>query len=204
MFRKKKKPAKEPPEVFVYDPNTLVNCIKRHYELLITMGHLHPAAVQSPPEPAGWSDTELNVEALRALGRSEGVIKLLRHLPYPRAGPPGSDQENNDATVLYETMALTYLRDRWRPEEDEDPEWFKLPFSMLGLAPFDGPMASHLISLTREEAQVGSIWVIDTERGMFQRIVGHMRLLTPLCFALKDVYTHTAMTTSCTRTNPRM
>jgi len=170
MFRrKKKKPALEPPEVFTYDQNTLVSCINRHYELLIAMGHIHPAAIQSPPTSEGWSDLELNVEALRALGRSEGVIELLRHLPYPRAGPPGSDQANDDATVLNETMALSYLRDRWRPEEHGDEKWFEQPPCHLALAPFDGPMPPHLISLTREEAvEVGTVWVIDTERGMAQ------------------------------------
>jgi len=165
MFRRKKKPAREPPEVFGYDRDALVSLVKRHYQLLVDMGHLHPEAVQAPPEPAGWSDAELNVDALRALGRSETVIDLLRHLPYPQAGPPSSDAADDDAIVYYETMVRSYLRNKWQPEQDEDPNWHQLPFAMLGLGPFDKPVPPHIVSLTHEEAEVGVIWVIDTERG---------------------------------------
>ncbi|GKT46630.1 uncharacterized protein ColSpa_06811 [Colletotrichum spaethianum] len=164
MFRRKKKPAREPPEVFGYDRDALVLLVKRHYELLVDMGHLRPEALQAPPE-TGWPDAELNVDALRTLGRSEAVIDLLRHLPYPRAGPPGSDEATQDAMVYYETMVLSYLRNKWQPETASDPNWHKLPFAMLGLAPFDKPVPSHMISLTHEESEVGVIWLIDTERG---------------------------------------
>lgn len=168
MPRRKNKASQEPLPVFGYDRHVLVSCLKRHYELLVNMGHLHPEAVQWPPESAGWSDSQLNVDALRALGRTESVLDLLRHLPYPAAGPPGSDNEADDATVYYETMTLSYLRRRWQPEEGDDADWYKQPFCDLGLAPFDGPMAPHLISLTHEEAETGTIWVIDTERGKAQ------------------------------------
>ncbi|KAK1574361.1 uncharacterized protein LY79DRAFT_706478 [Colletotrichum navitas] len=68
MFRRKDKPAREPPEVFSYDRDVPVSLVKRHYQLLVDMGHLHPEAVQAPSEPRGWSDAELNVDALWTLG----------------------------------------------------------------------------------------------------------------------------------------
>lgn len=165
MFRRNKKPAREPPQVFGYDRDALVSLVKRHYKLLVDMGHLHPRALQAPDE-AGWTDAELNVDALRILGRSETVIDLLRHLPYPRAGFPGSDEAGDDAVVYYETKALSYLKNKWQPEKDADPSWHRRPFAMLGLAPFDKPVPPHMVSLTYDEAEIGVIWLVDTERGL--------------------------------------
>ncbi|KAJ0383094.1 hypothetical protein COL922a_011199 [Colletotrichum nupharicola] len=132
MFRRKKKtPAREPPEVFSYDRDAVVSLVKRHYRLLVDMGHLHPEALQTPSE-TGWADEELNVDALRILGRSDKVIDLLRHLPYPRAGASGTDEADDDAAVYYETKVLSYLRNKWQPEKDPDPNWHKQSFAMLG------------------------------------------------------------------------
>ncbi|KAF4489615.1 hypothetical protein CGGC5_v004354 [Colletotrichum fructicola Nara gc5] len=128
------------------------------------MGHLHPDALQAPSE-TGWTDEELNVGALRTLGRSDKAIDLLRHLPYPRAGPPGTDEAGDDAVVYYETKVLSYLRNKWQPEKDPNPNWHQRPFAMLGLAPFDRPLPPHMVSLTHDEAAIGVIWLIDTERG---------------------------------------
>ena len=164
MFRRRPAPVAD---TFSYDRDALVGYVQRHYELLVRMGHLAPAAVRQPPV-GGWSDAALHVEALRALGRDETVIDLLRHLPYARAGAPGTKGEAHDAAVHYETFALSYLRAHWQPDQDDedgDMPWHQLPLAMLGLAPFDGPMDAHLVSLTRDDAQVGTVWVVDTQRG---------------------------------------
>ncbi|KAH7014102.1 uncharacterized protein B0I36DRAFT_397410 [Microdochium trichocladiopsis] len=162
MFRhlKKRKPL-APPEVFGYDRDVLVALVRRHYDLLVVMGHLHPAALQAPLEPDGWSDAQLNVDALRALGRSEVVIDLLRHLPYPRAG----SGRRADASVHYETKVLSYLRNTWKPDEMPQEWWDKQSWAMLRLAPFDKALPPHMISLTYDEAAIGCIWIIDTEIG---------------------------------------
>ncbi|KAF9876131.1 hypothetical protein CkaCkLH20_06577 [Colletotrichum karsti] len=153
-----------PAPTFTYDRKALTALITRHYALLISTGHIHPSALREPPEPSGWSDADLNVPALRLLGRSETVIDLLRHIPYPQSS---DDDDSDDAVVCYCTMVQSYLRADWRPEETfrEVPDWHAKPFCDLGLAPFDGAMAPHLIQLTREEAEIGTSWVIDTERG---------------------------------------
>lgn len=169
MFRRRKKAiADEAPEAFSYDRDTLVGYVQRHYELLVRMGHLAATAIQQPPA-GGWTDAVLHVEALRALGRDETVIDLLRHLPYARAGD-GPDTDG--AVVHYATFALSYLRAHWRPEQEDNDDddddgmvWHRRPLAILGLAPFDGPMDAHLIALTRDEAQIGTVWIVDTQRG---------------------------------------
>ncbi|KAJ0269238.1 hypothetical protein COL940_012624 [Colletotrichum noveboracense] len=149
---------------FSYDRDAVVSLVNRHYRLLVDMGHLHTEALQTPSE-TGWADEELNVDALRILGRSDKVIDLLRHLPYPRAGASGTDEADDDAAVYYETKVLSYLRNKWQPKKDPDPNWHKQSFAMLGLAPFDKPLPQHMVSLTYDEASIGLVWLIDTERG---------------------------------------
>ncbi|KAF6824175.1 hypothetical protein CMUS01_10362 [Colletotrichum musicola] len=126
------------------------------------MAYLEPDQVRWPPEPEGWSDSELNVDALQVLGRSGMVIELLRRLPYPAV--PKTE-------VYSATWTLSYLCEHWQPEESGHG-WRRTPFTMLRLAPFDGPMPPHLISLTFEEAEVGVVWVIDTDRGETLPVTG--------------------------------
>ncbi|GKT95385.1 hypothetical protein Ct61P_13235 [Colletotrichum tofieldiae] len=152
MFRFKETPAREPRQAFGYDRDAVVSLVKGHYRLLVDMGHLHPEALQAPPE-TGWTDEELNVDALWTVGRSD------------KSGTPGSDEAGDDAVVYYETKVLSYLRNKWQPEKDPDPNWHKRPFAMLGLAPFDKPLPPHMVSLTYDEAALGVIWPIDTEKG---------------------------------------
>ncbi|EFQ29669.1 hypothetical protein CGRA01v4_14961 [Colletotrichum graminicola] len=52
MFYRKKKSASELPEVFGYDRDALVSLVKRRYQLLVDIGHLHPEAVRAPSKPA--------------------------------------------------------------------------------------------------------------------------------------------------------
>ncbi|CAI0641654.1 unnamed protein product [Colletotrichum noveboracense] len=85
---------------FSYDRDAVVSLVNRHYRLLVDMGHLHPEALQTPSE-TGWADEELNVDALRILGRSDKVIDLLRHLPYPRAGASGCVYPQGEDYYLY-------------------------------------------------------------------------------------------------------
>ncbi|CZT06463.1 uncharacterized protein RAG0_12164 [Rhynchosporium agropyri] len=151
----RRKKAKKEPE-FIYDHDTLVSCIQKHYQLLIDMAYLDAQSVRWPPAPTGWSDLELNVEALRKLNRSDTVIELLRHIPYTC---------DRNTEVYYATMATSYLRERWDPEKTSGFDWYTKEFCALGLAPFDGPMPPHLITLTNEESEIGITWVIDTERG---------------------------------------
>ncbi|KXH38507.1 hypothetical protein CSIM01_05632 [Colletotrichum simmondsii] len=137
MTRRKKRTTKA--ENFVYSHDELVSLIKKHYQLLIDMAYFEPEDVRWPPEPAGWSDEDLNVNALQILGRDIKVIQLLRHIPYPR---------KKNTEVYFASMAISYLHEHWQPENGRRVNWHKRSFCALGLAPFDGPMPPHLITLT--------------------------------------------------------
>ncbi|OHE91959.1 hypothetical protein CORC01_12747 [Colletotrichum orchidophilum] len=147
-----------------YDRNVVVNCLKRHYELLVRMGYMDASAVELPPA-AGWSDAELRVDALRAMGRSETVIDLLRHIPYVH-----ENEEADPVEVYTETFPLRYLRNgRWfgggngSGSGDSGEEFANTPLLDLGFAPFDGPVPADMVSLTH--ADEGTWWLIDTSQG---------------------------------------
>ncbi|KAK1573657.1 uncharacterized protein LY79DRAFT_525403 [Colletotrichum navitas] len=140
-----------------YDRDVVVDCLKRHYELLVRMGYMEPEAVELPPA-GGWTDAELRVDALRAMGRSEAVIDLLRHIPYVH------ENEDADPVEIYtETFPLRYLRSgQWfggNPGED----LATTPLLDLGFAPFDGPVPADMVSLTH--ADEGTWWLVDTKEG---------------------------------------
>ncbi|KAK7458304.1 hypothetical protein Landi51_01127 [Colletotrichum acutatum] len=146
-----------------YDRDVVVNCLKRHYELLVRMGYLDVSAVEIPPA-AGWSDTELRVDALRAMGRSETVIDLLRHIPFVH-----ENEESDPVEIYTETFPLRYLRDgRWfggaNGIHGDGAEVFANTALLdLGFAPFDGPVPADMVSLTH--ADEGIWWLIDTNQG---------------------------------------
>ncbi|KAF9873004.1 hypothetical protein CkaCkLH20_09514 [Colletotrichum karsti] len=141
-----------------YSRDAVVNCLTRHYELLVRMGYMDASVVQLPPVTTGWSDAELRVDALRAMGRSEAVIDLLRHIPYLR------ESDNGDAQEIYsETFPLRYLRDgRWFGTASAD-DFANTPLLDLGFAPFDGPVPAGMVSLTH--ADEGIWWLVDTDEG---------------------------------------
>ncbi|KAK1633494.1 hypothetical protein BDP81DRAFT_433873 [Colletotrichum phormii] len=143
-----------------YDRNVVVKCLKRHYELLVRMGYMDVSAVELPPA-AGWSDAELRVDALRAMGRSETVIDLLRHIPYVH-----ENEESDPVEVYTETFPLRYLRNgRWfgGGSNGSGEEFANTPLLDLGFAPFDGPVPVDMVSLTH--ADEGTWWLIDTNQG---------------------------------------
>ncbi|KAF2865701.1 hypothetical protein BDV95DRAFT_506531, partial [Massariosphaeria phaeospora] len=90
-----------------YDRATVVACLTRHFDILIRTAYLPASSVRRPP-PTGWSDADLAVDVLRALGRSEMVIDLLRYLPYL---PRPDEGVESKWEVWPETEAISYLRD---------------------------------------------------------------------------------------------
>ncbi|TEA19039.1 hypothetical protein C8034_v009466 [Colletotrichum sidae] len=140
-----------------YSRDTVVNCLNRHYDLLVRMGYMDEAVIQRPPA-AGWSDAELRVDALRAMGRSETVVDLLRHVPYLRENETADPVE-----VFTETFPLRYLRDgRWFGDASVE-DFGSTPLLDLGFAPFDGEVPPDMVSLTH--ADEGVWWVVDTSEG---------------------------------------
>ncbi|KAL5119440.1 hypothetical protein ACEQ8H_002710 [Pleosporales sp. CAS-2024a] len=90
-----------------YDRDVVFNCIKRHYELLVKAAYFDPAQVRYPPDE-GWNDEQLAADVLRAFGRSEEVIDLLRHLPYIKQ----LDGDDRDEVFYMQSGQVTQIRQR--------------------------------------------------------------------------------------------
>jgi hypothetical protein len=135
-----------------YDRDVVVDCIKRHYDLLVRMAYLDTDVILRPP-PEGWSDEQLAVDTLQKWKRSERVIDLLRHMPYlsKNMGTVGKYE------VYIETEACTYLRNcGWLKDQYGDPYGLMMPFeqeSPAGLIPLS-------------QGNDATVWMIDTDEGM--------------------------------------
>lgn len=140
-----------------YNRDVVVNCIKRHYELLVRAAYLDPNVIRQPPAE-GWGDDKLDVDLLRALKRSEKVIDLLRHLPYIDLNLA------EDCEVYVYTTPISYLRGEGYSEDSSPKSRAAQGFASLGLMPADADWPAGMISLTR--GQVATWWIIDTEKGM--------------------------------------
>ncbi|KAH7084759.1 hypothetical protein BKA63DRAFT_2294 [Paraphoma chrysanthemicola] len=144
-----------------YDRDVVVQCVKRHYELLIRAAYLDPNALESPPSE-GWNDDQLIVDALRALGRSEKVIDLLRHLPYIK---PHFDMIRYE--VWEETFSINYLREHTRGDDMLTVDNCRRVGRQLGdvlLMPDDADWPPSFVSLT--QGSEATWWVIDTDDGI--------------------------------------
>lgn len=145
----------------VHDRDLLVKCVTRFYELLVHAAYLPASMIEYPP-PTGWTDEELTVDMLRALGRNETVIDLLRHMPYIKLEPKYE--------VWEVTVAINFLRvnDAYNFNGATTPkELYGKGLGDFCLIPDDGNRPhwpAGLISLTTGRESVS--WVIDTDEGM--------------------------------------
>ncbi|TVY62833.1 hypothetical protein LSUE1_G008741 [Lachnellula suecica] len=64
-----------------YDRDTAVAAIASFYEFFCTLPTSTPTVIQYPP-PGGWPD--ITPENMAAMKKSDSVIDLYRHLPYPK------------------------------------------------------------------------------------------------------------------------
>ncbi|KAF6814772.1 hypothetical protein CMUS01_12573 [Colletotrichum musicola] len=90
-----------------YDRDAIASSLTRYYHQLARACYFSPTDIQSPP-PEGWSDAELDVDALRALQRSDKATDLLRHIPYIR--PLRNGQSLVQWPILVGMKAIRYLR----------------------------------------------------------------------------------------------
>ena len=141
-----------------YDRDVVVRCIKRHYELLVKAAYFNSTEIRYPPDE-GWSDKQLAVDVMRAFGRSEEVIDLLRYLPYIKQFDGDSKDE-----VYFETQHLSYLRDSWpfKSLTVEKCQGKQLFDKLLMPSPEDWP--AGFIALTQDI--YATWWIIDTAKGL--------------------------------------
>jgi hypothetical protein len=147
-----------------YSKHIIVDCIKRHYDLLVRAAYLNPNDIETPPLE-GWSDEQLVVDILRTLGRSEQVIELLRHLPYIKS-PRTLDRYE----VYEETVAISYLRRHERFGKVTAESCRGKTVDDFCLMPADADWPPSFISLT--EGREATWWVIDTNEGVKMQMHG--------------------------------
>ncbi|KAK1984187.1 hypothetical protein LZ30DRAFT_779987 [Colletotrichum cereale] len=157
-----------------YNPDDVVAGLTQYYLTLTRTAYIPASYVDFPP-PGGWTDADLDVGALRALRRSETVINLLRHLPYPR--PMHDGPRPGPWNVAPRSKAVRYLRhlgsfSQWSDRGDAGlHELAALPMGDTPAAPMDLP--PDVVCLTfgeRPSATTGNArpywWIVDCSRGV--------------------------------------
>lgn len=157
-----------------YNRDDVVVGLTQYYLTLTRMAYIPASYVDFPPS-GGWTDAELDVGALRALRRSEKVIDLLRHLPYPK--PMLDGPRPGPWNVAPQSKAVRYLRhmgdfSQWSDRGDAGLlELASLSMKDTPAAPMDLP--PDAVSLTfGERMSLKSTtrpqwWIVDCSRGIF-------------------------------------
>ncbi len=122
-----------------YSRGEVVAAIRHFYELLIKLPYINPSALVLP-SPEGWSG--VNAAELQAREKTEEVIPLLRHLPYPRAPAPGKRW-----MIGPDTVEIAYC----------NGELYKKVTESIQLVP------GHCIWLTDSESRDGTSLLLDTQ-----------------------------------------
>ncbi|KAK2016667.1 hypothetical protein LZ32DRAFT_626057 [Colletotrichum eremochloae] len=152
------------------DRDEIAQSLAAYYSVLARACYFSPEDIQSPPTE-GWSDLELDVDALRALRRSDKVIDLLRHIPYIKACKGGDKPVQ--WPILVRSRAIRYLRDDgdfsdWSARGGDGlAELANAPFDQTPAGPMDLP--SDVVALSRGygSSAFGSPWcIIDCETGI--------------------------------------
>ena len=125
----------------MYSRDETVKAILAFYQQLIKHPYLDSAALLIPP-PSGW--TTIDEPALRAIGKTDTVIDLLRHLPYLSGKDDGY-------TINYETVPIDFTIDST---------------GLINTIP-EYPLPGHCIYITDGIGREGYRLIIDTEQGMF-------------------------------------
>ena len=124
----------------MYSRDETVQAITAFYQHLIKHPYLPESALLIPP-PSGW-DT-IDQEALRAVGKNDTVIDLLRHLPYLSG-------KHDGYMIAYETIPVDFTVDATALIETI-PEF---------------PIPGHCVYITDGSGREGYRLIIDTEEGV--------------------------------------
>lgn len=127
-----------------------VETITSFYNFLATFPYFPPSTIQTPP-PQGWPESDK--EHLRKLGKTDGVVDLLSHLPYI---------DSRDWHVGYDTQPLDYTGPHVKGALDHG---FTLERALL--TPQHEKIPEHVVALTYGE-KYGTWLLLDTENGMYR------------------------------------
>jgi hypothetical protein len=117
-------------------PQALQTAILSFYTTLARMPHIPVDSVSQPP-PSGWKT--IDIEALRARGKSDQAIDFLRHLPYLTHG----SRLTPNSTAVDFSAGETYKL--WQEQLLETPE--------------------HVIWLAEADTRDGHYLLLDTLAG---------------------------------------
>jgi hypothetical protein len=123
----------------MYSRDETVQAITAFYKHLIKHPYLPDDVLKIPP-PSGW--TTIDEPALRAIGKTDTVIDLLRHLPYLCGKRDGW-------TIAYETVPVDFTIESMACIETI-PEY---------------PIPGHCVYITEGMGREGYRLIIDTEKG---------------------------------------
>ncbi|KAI1827704.1 hypothetical protein F4861DRAFT_535910 [Xylaria intraflava] len=119
----------------------IIAALRKFYSAIIRLPYIDADALVLPP-PEGWSG--VNADELRKRGKTEGVIKLLRHLPYLR-----NPSKYRKWMLSPDTLAIAYC-----DGEVYDPLMDELQ-----------PIPAHCIWLTENDSRNGIDLILDTHTG---------------------------------------
>ncbi|KAL0932162.1 uncharacterized protein CTRU02_213115 [Colletotrichum truncatum] len=136
------------PEYYSHDET--VEGITSFYELMLRI-HGEDMAILERPPPTGWP--QITVESFAGLGKTEEVIKLLRHIPYLVTGP--------DAVpcILESTSPIEYIDTQFCEEVKKLPPVEPLEDDT------DERLPGHILRFA-EGRRDGYTLLIDTRRGV--------------------------------------
>jgi hypothetical protein len=122
----------------MYSRDDTVAALLGFYRQILKLPYIDESDLITPPA-SGWNS--IDEEALRAQGKTDSVIDLLRHLPYIHA------PRRDGPIIAYETVCTDYTVDSTHFLEDEYP------------------LPGHCVYLTEGEGREGYCLILDTERG---------------------------------------
>ncbi|KAL7949035.1 hypothetical protein V8C42DRAFT_313059 [Trichoderma barbatum] len=137
-----------------YSREECISAVRDYYKFIVGL-YLHESEIIEPPAE-GWPD--ITTATMQAMGKTDEVISLLRHLPYIRFQESGFDLQGAPWCVFadWQSSAQCIIRDPARGEH------YKLLSE--GVSIYEN-VPPHVISLT-QGPQDNEVFLIDTELGI--------------------------------------
>lgn len=144
----------------VYDRDTVVRGMQRHYDLLVQFAFLEPSDILRPPS-TGWTDEQINMDLFLKAGRSNAVIDLVKHLPYLRRT---ENPYTRDEWEIHQfCLSINYLRGG--DEDSYGAYGTAEAYFHEGIMPFDGLVSPPGMVALATDWRIDT-WVLDTDEGV--------------------------------------
>ncbi|CZT15222.1 uncharacterized protein RCC_01097 [Ramularia collo-cygni] len=122
----------------------IIDVITDYYRFLTRLPHIDPSDLVFPPEPEGWQT--INEVELRARGRTDETIEILRRLPYLRNPDLPIRTAHN---ITNDSLSIAYCDGELEPAWVHDQQ----------------PTPGHIIWLTTQTNKEGHYLLLDTKLG---------------------------------------